>query len=91
MILAAGQGTRLRPLTNNMPKCLVQLCGKSLLQRQIDTLKICGIDSIQIVTGYCSENIEALGYPTSKNGEYETTNMVYSLFTARDFLILLRI
>lgn len=85
LILAAGQGTRLRPLTNDMPKCLVQLCGKSLLHRQIDTLKTCGIERIQIVTGYCSENIEILGYPTSKNREYETTNMVYSLFTARDF------
>lgn len=85
LILAAGQGTRLRPLTNNIPKCLVQLCGKSLLQRQIDTLKACGVENIQIVTGYCSENIEVLGYPTSKNREYETTNMVYSLFTACDF------
>ncbi|BCA94932.1 sugar nucleotidyltransferase [Legionella antarctica] len=68
-----------------MPKCLVHLCGKSLLQRQIDTLNSCGIENIQIVTGYCSQNIETLGYLTSKNCQYDTINMVYSLFTARDF------
>ena len=52
LILAAGQGTRLRPLTNDKPKCLVPLLGKSLLERQVDTLKKSGVTNIHIATGY---------------------------------------
>ena len=58
IILAAGEGRRLRPLTENNPKCMVNLFGKSLLQRQIEVMKSCGIDEIVIVTGYKSEMIK---------------------------------
>ena len=50
IILAAGQGTRLRPLTDDIPKCLVELCGVSLLERQADVLRRAGIEDIVIVT-----------------------------------------
>ncbi|EPJ48870.1 MAG: nucleotidyl transferase [Osedax symbiont Rs2] len=86
LILAAGQGTRLRPLTNDKPKCLVPLLGKTLLSRQIQTLDQAGITDILIATGYQAKKIEKLGYPTSYNPRYSTTNMVESLFTAIDFI-----
>jgi L-glutamine-phosphate cytidylyltransferase len=86
LILAAGQGSRLRPLTNDKPKCLVHLLGKSLLERQTHTLKQVGIDNIQVATGYCSDQIEKLGFPISINPHFAETNMVESLFCALDFI-----
>ena len=58
IILAAGEGKRLRPLTNNTPKCMVNLFGKSLLQWQIETFRSCQIDDISVVTGYLNEMIK---------------------------------
>ena len=86
LILAGGQGTRLRPLTNDKPKCLVELCGRSLLSRQVETLHSCGINDIHIVTGYLKEKIEAQGFNTSYNSRFDKTNMVESLFSALAFI-----
>ena len=86
LILAAGQGTRLRPLTNDRPKCLVHLLGKSLLERQVHTLRQEGVTQIHIATGYRSDQIEALGFETSFNARYAVTNMVETLFCAMDFI-----
>lgn len=86
IILAAGQGTRLRPLTDNLPKCLVPLAGKSLLERQVEVLNAQSIDCIKIATGYCAEKIVAMGFDTVYNEKFTTTNMVASLFVALDFI-----
>lgn len=86
LILAAGEGTRLRPLTNDKPKCMVPLMGISILERQISCLKNQGINNIHIATGYQAEQIEVLGYPTSLNTRYNKTNMVSTLFQALDFI-----
>lgn len=86
LILAAGQGTRLRPLTNDKPKCLVPLLGRSLLARQVATLKKVGIEEIHIATGYRSDQIEKLGFDTSFNPRYAQTNMVETLFCAMNYI-----
>ena len=86
LILAAGQGTRLRPLTDDKPKCLVPLLGRSLLQRQVDTLKESGIFDIHVATGYRADQIEALGFSTSRNLRFAETNMVATLFSALPFI-----
>ena len=86
LILAAGQGKRLRPLTNDKPKCLVKLMGKTLLEQQIKTLRKCGIKDIHIVTGYLKEQIENLGLNTSFNERFNSSNMVSSLFSALPFI-----
>jgi choline kinase len=90
IILAAGQGTRLRPLTDSMPKCMVPVSGKSIVNRQIDVMKRCGVreEDILIVCGYrqevLREHLSGLKVSFCFNKEYETTNMVYSLMCARD-------
>lgn len=86
LILAAGQGTRLRPITDNLPKCLAPLGGIPLLDQQIQTLNQAGITDIRVATGYCAQHIEAKGITTYSNPDYATTNMVESLFAARSFL-----
>ena len=85
LILAAGKGLRLKHLTNNNPKCLIDLFGKTLLQRQIETLNKSGIFDINVVTGFCHEKIEKLGIKCTFNNNYETNNMVSSLFCATNF------
>ena len=86
LILAAGQGTRLRPLTNDKPKCLVPLLGKSLLERQVHTLQQAGVNNIHIAAGYLVDQIKALGFNCSVNARYAITNMVETLFCAMDFI-----
>ena len=86
LILAAGQGSRLQPLTNDIPKALVKLCNKTLLERQISTLRANGISDIAVVTGYLGEQIKKLGFNCFHNSDYSSTNMVYSIFKALPFL-----
>lgn len=84
IILAAGKGERLRPLTDNLPKCMVKLFGKNLLQWQLDTFRSCGINDITVVTGYKNEKIGFSGIKYYKNPDYESTNMIETLFCAYD-------
>lgn len=86
VILAAGVGSRLRPLTDARPKCLVELFGISLLDRQMGVLNACGIKDVHVVAGYRSEQLRARGYPVVINPAYESTNMVHTLFCARDLM-----
>lgn len=79
IILAAGEGKRLRPLTNDKPKSLVEIWGQSLLTRQLAQLAKFGISDITVVTGYCKEKIEQLGVSCVFNEEFDSTNMVFSL------------
>ena len=52
VILAAGMASRLRPLTNDRPKCLLEVGSRCLLQRTMDALKAAGISEFVVVTGY---------------------------------------
>lgn len=86
IIVAAGQGTRLRPLTEKKPKCLVELNSVPLLEYQLVTYQKCGINDINIIGGHCFEQL--IDYPINLfvNKNYKTTNMVYSLFTAESII-----
>lgn len=84
IILAAGMGSRLRPITDDRPKCLVTLAGRTLLLRQIDAWRNCGVNDIAVVTGYQAERIVPNGFRCFRNENYERTNMVASLFCAED-------
>ncbi len=57
MILAAGRGERLRPVTDNLPKALVEVRGRSLLERHLDALKAAGVDTVVINLGWLGEQI----------------------------------
>ena len=80
IVLAAGQGTRLRPYTEDLPKCLVKVVGKSFLYRQIEIYKSLGFDHPIIVAGYKPELIIKNFPKVVVNKNYLTTNMLYSLF-----------
>lgn len=59
IILSAGQGSRLLPLTADLPKCLIGLSGKTLLAWQVDALHANGVNEIHVVTGFHTEAVEA--------------------------------
>ena len=86
LILAAGLGTRLAPITNDRPKSLVPVNGKPILIKQIENLLDHGISNITIVSGYKAEVLEAAvhkDYPTVRiivSEDYATTNNMYSAF-----------
>lgn len=86
IILAAGLGRRLRPHTLDRPKCLVEIDGVSLLDRQLTILHSCGVDEVVIVGGYRSGMLRGKASRLKHNPRYEETNMVWSLFCAEDEL-----
>ena len=67
IILSAGQGRRLLPLTENKPKCMLEIGEKTVLQWQLDALLSAGIEDISIITGFHSEQVEALLQEAYKN------------------------
>ena len=102
VILSAGQGRRLLPLTENSPKCLLPISGKTIIEWQIDALLAAGIKEISVVTGFQTGLVEALlqqRYPDHKqirtlfNPFFEVADNLASCWIARsvmdcDFLLL---
>jgi choline kinase len=94
VILAAGMASRLRPLTNNTPKCLLKVGDESILELTIENLVANGINEIIIVTGFLDYQIRdfmSSRFPDLKivfchNELYESTNNIYSLWLAKDAL-----
>lgn len=88
IILAAGQGTRLRPYTDDKPKCMVALKGKPLLHHQLEALAHCGVQQadIALAAGYLQAALIAPGIVQYRNEHYASTNMVGTLFAAQDFM-----
>jgi len=82
MILAAGMGTRLKHLTENLPKGMVNVHGKSLVGRITEKMKRNGIGDVIIIGGYKHEKIDILGTKKYVNTEFADTNMVFSMFCA---------
>lgn len=89
VILAAGMAKRLRPLTNERPKCLLPVGGKTLLQRTIDAMVAVGIKEFLVVTGYKGGMVQQAltSYLASRitihfmhNVDYEHNNNIYSLW-----------
>jgi len=94
IILAAGLGTRLKPLTDTLPKGLTEVCEKPLLINTLDVLNTYDVDEVIIVLGYLGKEIEkACGNLYGKmkityvyNEIFRETNNNYSLYMAKDYI-----
>lgn len=86
LILAAGRGSRMGTLGNDRPKCLVELAGRPLLERQIAALRRGGATAIGLVRGYQAERLNFAGLSYFDNKRWAETNMVMSLATAAEWL-----
>lgn len=94
VILAAGVGSRIRPLTDNCPKSLLKVGGHTILEMMISHIRDCGITDIVFVLGYLQEQIKE--YVTTQfpelnthfisNQQYATTNTGFSLMLTRDLV-----
>ena len=92
IILSAGQGTRLLPMTATKPKCLLEIQGKTIIEWQIDELHKCGVDQITVVTGYGADKVEDLlqrrygpqRVQTHYSPDYATTDNLVSCWKVRD-------
>ncbi len=95
VILAAGISSRLRPLTDSTPKCLLKIGGKTILERTLDNLLAYNLDDIIIVTGYLEEQIKnfvAKNYPQLNvtfifNDKFASTNNIYSLWMTKNIVM----
>jgi choline kinase len=86
IILAAGRGSRLGHLSDDRPKCLVELEGKPLIERQIVALRRGGVEELGAVRGYRAEAIDYPALSYFANGRWAETNMVMSLVQAAAWL-----
>jgi choline kinase len=86
VILAAGRGSRMAHLGEDRPKCLVELEGRPLIDRQIAALRRGGVDEIGVVRGYRAEMIDLPGLSYFTNERWAETNMVMSLAAAAPWL-----
>jgi choline kinase len=91
IILAAGLGSRLRPLTDSTPKCLLDVGGKTILARQLERIAAAGIRRAVVVTGYRAEDVAThlgsnpppIEVALAPNTEYATTGNCMSVLAAR--------
>lgn len=94
IILAAGMGLRLRPLTKTVPKCLLKVAGKTILDHQLDAWIAAGVDEIFVVVGYRAPMVQAhcqqRNYDANirliENNSFKSTNNMYSLYLAEKFV-----
>jgi choline kinase len=94
LMLAAGMGRRLGKFTNNQTKCMVEVGGRTLLDRTAEALQLAGIKRLIIVAGYeadrliayVKQNIKGMDIQFVINKDYASTNNIYSLYLARNFL-----
>ncbi len=94
LILAAGFGSRLKEYTKNIPKALVKVKGKPIIEYQLSALEEIGIKKVGIVCGYKKEVLtdylknrnNEFEYELFYNNEYDRSNSSYSFYMAKDFL-----
>ena len=80
LIIAAGMGSRLKGYTEDLPKCMLEFGGKTLLERQLEAYRSCGISDISVIRGYKKEKIDYPGLTYYENPDYEKNNILNSLF-----------
>ena len=86
LIIAAGLGSRLKKHTEDLPKCMLDFGGKTLLQRQLDAYKKCGIEDISLIRGYKKEKINYKGIKYFENTDYKNNNILNSIFYAEKII-----
>ena len=84
LIIAAGLGSRLKDKTKNIPKCMLDFGGKTLLQRQLSSYKECGINDISLVRGYMKNKINYKGIKYFYNDDFKNNNILNSIFYAEE-------
>jgi L-glutamine-phosphate cytidylyltransferase len=86
IIIAAGRGLRMRPLTYELPKCMLNVGGRPLLHATMESMRAAGCDEFVIIVGHLADKIDHGGVTCVVNRHFETNNILHSLMAARDYL-----
>ena len=86
LIVAAGLGSRLKNHTESMPKCMLDFGGKTLLQKQLQAYKECGIEDITVIRGYKKDKINYPNLNYVTNPDYKNNNILNSIFYAEKII-----
>ena len=84
IIVAAGPGSRLMPITNDRPKCLLDVAGQTILERALQALRENGIQNVVVVRGYAGHLINYPHVTYCHNPDFRENNILRSLFYAED-------
>lgn len=83
IVIAAGLGLRMRPLTDSLPKCMLPVSGRPLLHDTMDIMRDAGCDELVVVVGHQADRVDAAGAATVTNANYADNNILHSLMSAR--------
>lgn len=83
IIIAAGKGSRMEHITHGIPKCMLRVGKKTLLQRAVDIFRECGIQDITVIVGYKKEKVDIPGIEKVENTDFENNNILGSLMYAK--------
>ena len=86
LVVAAGLGSRLKGHTENLPKCMLDFGGKTLLERQVQAYKNCGIENITVIRGYKKNKINYKNFSILKNTDFENNNILNSIFYGEEVI-----
>ena len=86
LVVAAGLGSRLKNHTENLPKCMLDFGGKTLLERQIQAYKDCGIENITVIRGYKKNKINYKKLNYVDNTDFENNNILNSIFYGEEVI-----
>ncbi len=84
IVLCAGQGSRLRPLTNKVPKCMVKYKNHCIIDYILASLRKAGVQDVCLIKGYLASVLERKDTTSIVNNDYSSTNMVATLFCAEE-------
>ena len=85
VILSAGQGKRLLPLTADFPKCILPIMGQTLIEWQIDELAKCGVEQVTVVLGYRADKVQRI--LRSRYGEHRVQTVYNPAYAISDNLV----
>jgi L-glutamine-phosphate cytidylyltransferase len=85
VVIAAGAGVRMRPITATIPKCMVPVAGRPLIEWSIERLRNAGCDDIAVIVGHRGDLVRPIGVSIIENTDYQTNNILQSLMKARDY------
>ena len=86
IIIAAGLGKRLRPLTQHLPKCMLPIAGRPLLHHTMEHMRSAGCNEFVVIVGHGAEKIDAGGATIVTNKDFANNNILHSFMCASEFL-----